>query len=42
MEDLPWLVDRDFNYFMSEDERQGSSSRTHLEMEDMENVIADC
>ena len=42
MEGRPWLVGGDFNVFLSEEERQGSSKNRVREMVDFANTISDC
>lgn len=38
----PWLVGGDFNIFLSEEERHGSSVDRHGEISDFSDAIADC
>ncbi|KAL1569941.1 hypothetical protein AAHA92_01354 [Salvia divinorum] len=39
---LPWLVEGDFNTFLTEEERQGGTAERHGEMMDFADAIADC
>ena len=42
MDGLPWVVGGDFNIFLSEDERKGSTNKRDREMLDFAEAISDC
>ena len=42
MEGLSWMVGGDFNIFLSEEEREGSTKKRTREMVDFANAISEC